>query len=188
MSVVNQRRGIHPLNFALWISLGSITMMFGGFMSAYIVRQAAGNWLEFQLPGNFAISTFLLIISSLCIHWTFQQFKGGMELNYKIGLMTTFLLGIGFVFFQYQGWMALQEAGIDLKGNPSGAFVYVISGVHVAHVLGGLAALIVALAHGFGLPFKPTEKRITRLSITAQYWHYVDVLWIVLYLFFLYYR
>ena len=188
MSVVNQRKGIHPLNFALYISMGSITMMFGGFMSAYIVRQAAGNWLEFEMPSNFTISTAILILSSICIHWTFQQFKAGKENNYKIGLISTFLMGLGFIFFQYLGWTALQGAGVDLKGNPSGSFVYVISGVHVAHVLGGLAALIVALAHGFGLPFKPTPKRITRLSLTTQYWHYVDVLWIVLYLFFLYYR
>ena len=82
----------------------------------------------------------------------------------------------------------MQASGIDLKGNPSGAFVYLISGVHVVHVMAGLAAWTMAIVHGFGLKFNPTPKRINRLEITAQYWHYVDLLWVVLFLFLTYYR
>jgi cytochrome c oxidase subunit 3 len=179
---------IHPLKFALWISLASISMMFAGFLSAYMVRQAAGNWFEFTLPYYFVASTMVIIISSVMAHFTVVFFRKGNELSYKFFLIVTFLLGIAFVILQYQGWLNMQASGIDLKGNPSGAFVYLISGVHVAHVMAGLAAWTMAMLHGFGLKFKPTARRQNRLEITAQYWHYVDLLWVVLFLFLTYYR
>ena len=179
---------IDPLKFALWLSLASISMMFAGFMSAYMVRQAAGNWLEFTLPPYFVASTIVILISSVLAHFTVVSFRSGREMPYKAGLTCTFLLGIVFVILQYEGWIAMQASGIDLKGNPSGAFVYLISGVHVAHVMAGLAAWTMAMVHGFGLKFRPTQKRINRLEITAQYWHYVDLLWVVLFLFLTYYR
>jgi len=185
---MRNRSKIHPLKFALWISLASISMMFAGFLSAYIVRQAAGNWFEFQLPLHFTISTIIMLISSLTLHTSLLNFKKSKEFNYKFLLGLTFILGLAFVILQYFGWLSLQTIGVDLKGNPSGAFVYVISGVHVAHVLGGLAILVVALMHAFGLPFKVTPRRINRLDLTTQYWHYVDLLWVVLFLFLTFYR
>ncbi|MCB0668168.1 MAG: cytochrome c oxidase subunit 3 [Saprospiraceae bacterium] len=185
---MESKRGINPLKFALWISLASISMLFAGFMSAYMVRQAAGNWFEFALPWYFSASTMIIVTSSVIAHLTVEQFKRGNERTYKVYLVLTLLLGTAFVVLQYLGWQAMQAAGIDLKANPSGAFVYVISGVHVAHVLAGLAAWCVAIVHGFGLKFKPTRNRISRLEITAQYWHFVDLLWVVLFLFLTYYR
>jgi len=188
MSHTDRRGKIEPLKFALWASLASISMLFAGFVSAYMVRQAAGNWFEFTLPFYFTISTIVILVSSVVAHWTVISFRAGKEVQYKALLASTFVLGLLFVFLQYYGWMQMRELGIDLKGNPSGAFVYVISGVHVAHVLAGLTAWIVAMVHGFGLKFKPSPRRIMRLEITAQYWHYVDLLWVALFLFLTYYR
>jgi len=179
---------IPPLTFALWVSLASMSMLFAGFMSAYIVRQAAGNWFEFLLPNHFMWSTGVLLLSSGTVLFALRMFRKGQEVAYKSLLTATFLLGLFFVSLQYEGWMAMQEMGIDLKGNPSGAFVYVISGVHAAHVLAGLAVLAVALIHAFGLPFAVSSKRIQRLERTTQFWHYVDLLWVVLFLFLNYYR
>jgi len=182
------RKRIPALKFALWLSLASISMLFAGLLSAYIVRQAAGNWFEFTLPAYFTYSTIIIILSSLLLHGSVLAFRKEGEKMYKVLLISAFLLGVLFVILQYQGWMAMQNAGIDLKGNPSGAFVYMISGVHVAHVIAGTAAMLMAVIHAFALPFKVTEKRITRFDITAQYWHYVDLLWIVLFLFLTFYR
>ncbi len=181
-------RRVPPMKFALWVGLASISMMFAGFISAYIVRMAAGNWLEFELPSLFMASTMMIIMSSLTLHGAFISFRAQKEMRYKGLLVISVMLGLSFVILQYLGWMDLQSIGIDLKGNPSGAFVYMISGVHVAHVIGGIAVLVVALLHAFGLPFIVTQKRIERLDLTCQYWHYVDVLWVVLFLFLTYYR
>ena len=179
------RNKIHPKKFALWAACGSITMMFAAFTSAYIVRQAAGNWLEFQLPNMFFYSAAVMLLSSLTLQGSYMAFKKGAAQMYRTLLLVTFVLGISFVTLQYFGWLALEEIGVELTGNPSGSFVYVISGMHAAHVLGGIAALFVALIHAFGLNFKPTPGRQLRFELTLTYWHFVDFLWIYLLTFFI---
>ena len=188
MAVPRTRKRIPSMKFALWLSLASITMLFAGLLSAYIVRQAAGNWFEFTLPIHFTISTGVIVLSSIVLHLSVKAFNGKKEAAYKSLLVIAFILGLTFVVLQYQGWITMLSAGVDLKGNPSGAFVYMISGVHVAHVIAGIAAMIVAMIHAFWLPFRVTDRRLIRFDITAQYWHYVDLLWIVLYLFLTFYR
>jgi cytochrome c oxidase subunit 3 len=179
---------MHPHKFAMWISMASILMMFGAFTSAYIVRQAAGNWLEFPLPNIFFISTIVILVSSVTIHASYKGFTTGKESQYKSMLIASFVLGIAFVVLQYFGWQELFSIGIDFNGNPSGSFLYVITGVHAAHVLGGIAALTVAMMHAFSLKFKPTEKRNIRFQLVVHYWHFLDFLWIYLLVFLIFTR
>lgn len=174
------RFGIHPQKFALWAALGSITMMFASLTSAYVVRRGAGNWLEYKLPQVFFISTVVLLISSVTLHLSYTAYKKGVEQKYKNYLLLTLILGIAFAVLQYQGWMTLYSYGIEIKGNPSGSFFYAISGVHLIHILGGLAALITALIHAYGLPFKVLEHRRHRFELVCHYWHFVDILWVYL--------
>ncbi|HNM26023.1 MAG TPA: cytochrome c oxidase subunit 3, partial [Saprospiraceae bacterium] len=107
------------------------------------------------------------------------------EAGYKGFMIATFLLGIAFIVLQYQGWRAMDAQGATLTVNPSSSFIYLISGVHVAHVLGGITILMVALTHAFVLPYKPTERRRMRFSLSLQYWHFVDILWVYLFAFFM---
>jgi len=176
---------IHPHKFALWVGIATIIMMFGAFTSAYIVRRAAGNWYEFKLPDIFMMNTLVIVASSVTLHFSYRAFQSGLENRYKYLLITTFVLGLAFVLLQYQGWVALNAMGATFIANPSSSFVYVISGLHAAHVLGGMAALIVAMVHAFVLPFKPTQRRILRFGLVTQYWHFVDVLWVYLIIFFM---
>jgi cytochrome c oxidase subunit 3 len=176
---------IHPHKLALWVGIGSIIMMFAGFTSAYVVRRAAGNWLEFKLPDIFFVNTAVILLSSLTLHLSYSAFKQRKERQYKGLLMVTFFLGLTFVALQYQGWQALNAIGATFTVNPSSSFIYVISGLHAAHVLGGVVALTVALAHAYILPFKPTLRRKQRFELVAQYWHFVDVLWVYLVIFFI---
>lgn len=178
------RSRIHPQKFTLLVACASIVMMFAAFTSAYIVRKAAGNWLEFELPNLFYISTAVLIASSLALHGSYWQYKRKNERGYKGLMIAGFLLGMSFIVLQWEGWQALQAIGAGLRTNPSSSFVYVISGVHAAHVLGGIAVLSVALIHAFGLPFKLTRRRKLRFEMTLIYWHFVDLLWIYLLVFF----
>lgn len=180
-----RRNRIHPKKFALIMACASMMMMFAAFTSAYIVRQAAGNWLEFRLPNVFFVSTIILLSSSLALHGSYLSFKRGNKLAYRWLMVLSFVLGLGFVASQYLGWQAMVDIGVELTTNPSGSFIYVISGVHVAHVLGGIAALLVALLHAFTLPYKPTPKRKLRFEMTLIYWHFVDLLWVYLLLFFI---
>lgn len=183
--LVNKRNTIHPHKFALWAAMASITMMFGAFTSAYIVKQAAGNWLEFSMPSAFYVSTLLIIISSVTLHTSFRAFKAGLETKYKLFLTITLLAGLGFVVLQYFGWTELYKIGVDLKGNVSGSFFYLLSGIHALHVLGGIAALIVAVLHSYTLKFKVSDMRVNRFDLVVNYWHFVDFLWIYLFIFLL---
>lgn len=181
--VVNNRNKIHPQKFALWAAMGSITMMFGAFTSAYIVKQAQGDWLEFTLPAEFSISTFVILLSSVVLHLSFISFKRANESQYKYLLVLATILGFAFVILQYLGWIKLNEIGVDLKGNVSGSFFYLISGVHALHVLGGIAAMIVAMIYAFRLKFSVTPTRIHRFDLVVNYWHFVDILWVYLFIF-----
>lgn len=178
-------RGIYAPLFALWTAMGSIVMMFGALTSAYIVRQAAGNWLEFRIPDVFYISTVLILLSSLSLHGSYWAFRTGREMMYRLLLPLTLVMGIAFVVLQYQGWNALYDMGVVLDGNPGGSFFYVISGLHAAHVIGGVFALIVATMHALSLTYKVTEKRRRRFQLVLHYWHFVDFLWLYLFLFLL---
>jgi cytochrome c oxidase subunit III len=181
----SSRSKIHPWKFALWLGCGSILMMFAGWTSAFVVRHAAGNWLEYRLPNIFFYNTAVILLSSLTLQLSYSFFKKGIESLYKILLMITFLLGLAFVVLQYLGWLEMKAIGVELTKNPSGDFVYVITGFHAAHVLGGIAVLTVAMVHAFALPFRPTPKRQLRFELSLTYWHFVDLLWIYLLIFFI---
>ena len=178
------RNKIHSNKFALWVGIGSIIMMFASLTSAYVIRRAAGNWLEFKLPDIFFVSTLVIIASSVTLHLSYLAFKKRQEAKYKTLLLVTFGLGMAFVVLQYQGWQAMDAIGATFTANPSSSFIYLISGLHAAHVLGGIGVLLTALTHAYYLPFKPTPRRQLRFELTLNYWHFVDALWVYLIIFF----
>ena len=178
------RSKIHPKKFALFAACASMLMMFSGLTSAYIVRQSAGNWLEFQLPNIFFLNTIVILLSSVFLHYSYISYKNGNASNYKLFMLLGFFTGITFLVLQYFGWHEMVEIGVPLRTNPSGDFIYVISGIHAAHVVGGIGTLVVALIHAFSLNFQVTKTRKLRFELTLIYWHFVDFLWVYLLLFF----
>lgn len=174
--------------FALWVGCAGIGMMFAAFTSAYIVRQGAGNWLEFILPNPFYYSALVIVISSIVLHLSFKGFQKLNSVQYRGGLILTMILAFIFLILQYKGWLALYDMGVALNTNPSGSFIYVISGVHAAHILGGMAILLVAVIHALVLPHKVTDRRLVRFKLTYTYWHFMGGLWLYLLLFFTLYR
>ena len=177
------RNRMHPMQLGLLIACGSILMMFAALTSAYIIRQEAGNWLEFPLPRLFYVSAAIMVASSVSIQVAFVAFKREAASLYRGMLTLTGLLGLAFVLVQYEAWQAMYAAGLQLTGNPAPAFVYVLSGLHAAHILGGLVALAVALIHAFRLPVVAAPHRVVRLRLTATYWHFMDFLWLYLLVF-----
>ena len=177
---------IHPKKFALWIGLTSIVMFFAAFTSAYIVRKSQGDWADFALPAEFFYSTAAIIGSSVFLHSAYKAFAAEKLALFKIFLVSGFLLGITFVVLQYQGWLSLNEIEIFVYSNQHSSFVFMITGFHVAHVLGGITALIFALVFAFLPQYQSvTPRRLLRLEIIFTYWHFVDVLWLYLFIFFM---
>jgi cytochrome c oxidase subunit 3 len=177
---------IHPKKFALWIGLTSVVMLFAALTSAYIVRRSAGNWQDFALPSAFFYSTAAILASSVALHLSFKAFLAQKINIFKIFLISGFVLGILFVILQYQGWLQLNDIGIFVATNQSASFVYLITAFHVAHVLGGIAALLLAMIYGLQRRYQAvTPQRKLRLELIFTYWHFVDALWVYLLLFFL---
>lgn len=171
----------------LWVALVSIMMMFAGLTSAYIVRMAEGNWQEIVLPQVFYFSTVVLLISSVTMNLAVSSAKKDDFTKIKVYTWITFALGITFVIFQIKGWQELIAQEIYFSGgNASGSYIYVLSGVHLAHVGGGLLALIIT---GFkALRQAYHSKKMLGLQLCSIYWHFLDFLWIYLFLFLLFIR
>ena len=102
------RSRIHPKKFTLLVACASMVMMFAAFTSAYIVRKAAGNWLEFELPNVFYISTAVLILSSLLLHGSYIAFMRRNPTLYKGLMVVATVAGFGFILLQWEGWQAMQ--------------------------------------------------------------------------------
>jgi cytochrome c oxidase subunit III len=188
ISAKNQR--IHPHKLLMWIAIASIMMMFAGWSSAFIVRNAQGNWLLFSLPKTFTFSTIVILISSLTMHFSVKAFRNREMQQYKRLISLTALLGVAFMVLQLIGYKQMSNSGIHLASNNegvSGSFIYLISGVHLLHMLGGVIALVIVF---FVVNFRKNKKiySSTGLEILSTYWHFVDVLWVYLFLFFLYYQ
>ncbi len=183
MEAATRRNKVHPLKMVMYVGLASLVMMFVALTSAYIVRRASGNWLEFSIPTIFYINTLVILASSLTLHFAYRAFKREAAGAYKGLLTSTFVLGIAFLVLQYLGWEELAAQGVPLKINPSGDFIYAISWLHALHVVGGIAALAVSLVLAYAIRLRRTQARQLRLELTIIYWHFVDVLWIYLIVF-----
>lgn len=181
----NQRNRIHPHKFTMWVALGSIIMMFAGLTSAYIVRSNQSNWLEFKLPPVFWYSTFIILFSSLTMQLAVRAFKAREMKRYRQLITITALLGILFAFLQVRGFIYLQDNGVKIiseGSNPSASFLGIITGLHVLHVLGGVIAIFIIFIRAYSRSKK--SYNVVTVEIVSTYWHFVDLLWIYLFVFF----
>jgi cytochrome c oxidase subunit 3 len=184
MEAVNeQRKKIHPHKFTLWVSLASIIMMFAGLTSAYVVKRDAAGWTTFSIPKAFWYSTATILLSSLTIQTALRSFKEREMLRYRNLLTVTSILGILFMLLQWVGFREIWHTGITFKGSGGGQFLYIIAGLHLAHVLGGEIALLVMLARVY--VSKVRSYNSVPVELIATWWHFVDLLWIYLLIFFI---
>jgi cytochrome c oxidase subunit 3 len=169
----------------MWIAIGSIVMMFAGMTSAYIVKKNQGNWLAFELPVVFWYSTAVILASSVTIYLAGLALKSGKLSAYKILITITSILGVVFVNMQWTGFQDLEMRGIALIGtqsNSSSSFLFIITGMHMLHVLGGVIALIIMFFRSFLI--KKDQINLVPVQTVSTYWHFVDILWIYLFIFF----
>jgi cytochrome c oxidase subunit 3 len=181
----NEPQRIHPHRFIMWIAIGSIVMMFAGMTSAYIVKKNQGNWLAIELPVVFWYSTAVILVSSVTMYLANTALKAGKISFYKSLITITAILGVMFVIMQWEGFKDLETRGIALIGpqsNSASSFLFVITGLHMLHVLGGVIALIVTFFKSFGV--QEGQTNLVPTQIVATYWHFVDVLWIYLFIFY----
>jgi len=180
---LEQKKRIHPHKFTMWVAIGSIVMMFAGLTSAFIVKSNQVGWKTVVIPKEFWISTAVIIVSSLTVQMALRSFKQREMNRYRSLIGVTLVLGIAFVVLQWLGFQELWAQKITFTGSGAGQFLYVIFGLHALHVIGGVIALIVMFIKAFAGKVKLYSS--VPVEVAATYWHFVDLLWIYLLVFFL---
>ena len=181
-----QQKASKPL---LWVGILSIVMLFSGLTSAYVVRADNGNWLLFNLPNAFFLSTAVIVTSSITLFFAFQMAKKNNNKGVVTGLLATFALGLIFSYLQYLGWSELYSKHIVFGGkssNASGSFLYLITFLHLLHLFAGLIAVLVTLKNS--IKGKYNAENMLGLELCSIYWHFLDILWVYLFLFLYYIR
>ncbi|MDX2196720.1 MAG: cytochrome c oxidase subunit 3 [Cytophagales bacterium] len=173
--------GMNPLKFALWLFIVSIVMIFASLTSAYIVRKSEGNWLDFKLPTLFYFTTAILVFCSIFTETAKYYAKRDDLQALKLSLSATFILGVAFLAGQWYAWKQLVAMNVFFVGNPSGSFVYVLSGLHALHIVGGIVFLLIVLYMTF--KDKIHSKNMLWMEMCTTFWHFLDGLWFYLFLF-----
>ena len=182
---MTEEKRIHPHKFTLWVAMGSIVMMFAGLTSAYIVKKNQSSWLEFELPKIFWYSTWVILLSSVTIHLAGKSFKAREMGRYRNLITITAGLGVLFMVLQVLGFQNLEQRNIALTGvksNSAASFLFVITGLHMLHVLGGVIAILVIFIRAYAGRVKQYSS--ISIDLVSTYWHFVDILWIYLFIFY----
>ena len=173
---------MHPHKFTMWVAIGSIVMMFAGLTSAFIVKSNQVSWIPVAIPKVFWVSTAAIIISSATLQMALRSFKQRAMSQYRVLIGVTLFLGVAFVLLQWFGFKELWAQKITFNGSGAGQFLYVIFGLHAVHVVAGIITLLVMFIKAFIGKIKLYSS--VPVEIAAIYWHFVDLLWIYLLLFF----
>lgn len=172
---------INSAQLGMWLFLATVTMLFAGFTSAYLVRQTTGSdWQSIPIPSALKLNTLVLILSSVTLEigrFGHRRRRAGALRGW---LLVTTLLGVGFLSGQWLAWLQLKGYGLYLPSNPHSSFFYILTGLHGVHLAGGIVALFTMLwkARRSG-----TEARLENsLKLCASYWHFMGALWLHLFL------
>lgn len=169
----------------LWFGIISLSMSFAGLTSAYVVSKERPDWIgDFELPPAFFISLFIIVISSVTMHLSKRAVSQEQNKKGMLLLISTFLLGVAFVFFQFKGFSEIIEDGYYFTGPTSSittSFIYLAVILHVAHIAAGLVSLGVVIYNHYKLKYR--NGKTAGIEIAATFWHFIDVIWIYLFLF-----
>ena len=169
---------IETAKLGIWIALGSITMLFAAFTSAYIVRSASEDWIPLEVPPILWLNTAIILLSSVAMEIARRAFVASRPVAFRKWLLATAILGMLFLAGQVVAWSQLAEQGIYLQSHPHSSFFYVLTGVHAVHLLAGVLALFYVLALASRYRLMPGES--SSPGVCATYWHFVAAIWLYL--------
>jgi cytochrome c oxidase subunit 3 len=175
-----------PKRFNMWIFIFTSFMFFAALTSAFIVYSGGkGHALNLIMPDVFMASTGVIVLSSVTMFLASQAAKRSQMVKQRTFLWATFVLGIFFFIAQVYGWYILTvRMGVYfINTNASQSFIYVFSGMHLLHILAGLVLLIISLVGTYRN--SPHAVNLFRMEMTSIFWHFVDIIWIYLYVFLL---
>lgn len=183
---VEDRQNFKARKFLMWLFIISSFMMFAALTSGFIVYTEgnAERGIKVLLPKAFMYSTLIIIVSSITMHLAYLSAQKLQFWKQKLFIILTILLGIAFFYSQFSAWQVLYESGAYFVNyNASQSFIYVFSGAHLLHIIAGIFMLIYALIGK--IRTIPQVRNIFRMEVTSIFWHFIDILWIYLYVFLL---
>jgi len=168
----------------MWVGLASILMLFTALTSAYIVRAASSNdWKPLPLPRILLLSTAVIVLSSGTLEYAKRKLKASLESGYRTWLLITTALGFAFLVSQLLAWRQLVGQGLYVATHPHSSFFYLLPATHGVHLLGGLLALVYLIVRtSKPLAERFQAKRLAAAGAVGIYWHFMDILWIYLFL------
>lgn len=174
----------------LLFAMVSMTMMFAGLTSAFVVSQSRADWLkDFQLPSAFYFSTLAIIGCSVTFHLAKKAIQNGNQSKTTTMLLSTLTLGIAFVVLQFVGFGQIVSNGYYFTGSASSittTFLYIIVIVHLLHLAGGMISLLIIIYNHFKQKYNSTQT--LGIELGAMYWHFLDFLWVYLFLFLYFFK
>jgi cytochrome c oxidase subunit 3 len=187
--LLNRRLRFHPVRIFTYLILLGISSAFLTLVFCYLVTTAGSVWNQFRLPQIFHANTVIILVSSYTVMQMRRANQRDDQAGYKQALLITSLLGLAFTAFQIFGWSELLSSGVGLRNNISGSYLYLISGLHLAHLLAGVGIMFWFLYKAYELEKDAYQSLlfdtdpVTKLKIEMMglYWHFVDVLWLFLY-------
>ena len=164
----------------LWLLLTGVAMLFAGLSSAYIVLRRMPEWQNVALPSLFWVNTFVLLASSVTMELTRRRLREGQVNSAKTWVSYTGILGLAFLVGQWVAWGQLVNTGVYLPTTLHSSFLYVLTGTHALHLLGGVVAIFYVLVQT--LRNRYTAWNHEPVALCATYWHFLDGLWVYLFL------
>lgn len=185
---------LHPYETLLYLGMLGSGLIFLFLVAAFLfsgLNQLEG--LNHRIPVAFLISTFLLILSGYTATKMRLHYQEENIPKLERALRNTFMLGVIFTILQFAGWKELQDMGINFRGLPTGSFLYLLSGIHIFHLLGAMVFAVILLLQlrktqedgirKLILVTNPFEKM--RIRLFTVYWHFMDAVWLVLFFLFI---
>lgn len=184
----NERKA-QSYKLILWFAMVSMVMMFAGLTSAYVVSSSRADWLkDFQMPSAFFMSTAVIILSSVTFLFARKAIKQNNQPLTTKWLLATLVLSIAFVVLQFVGFNQIVAMGYFFTGSESTittSFLYIVAILHLAHLFGGLIALSIIIYNHFKQKYNATQT--LGIELGEMFWHFLGILWILLFLFFFFY-
>ncbi|MFY8181676.1 MAG: cytochrome c oxidase subunit 3 [Flavobacterium sp.] len=186
----HKERTARSYKLLLIFAMISMVMMFAGLTSAMVVSKSRPDWLkDFQMPTAFFISTAIILLCSVTIHLAKKSIKKDDRSATTLFLLATLALGLGFIYFQFQGFDQLFKNRLYPVGGTGSitiSFLYVLVYVHMAHLAGGIISLLIIIYNHFKQKYNSSQ--FLGIELGAMYWHFLDFLWIYLFLFLYFFK
>lgn len=169
----------------LWFGIISLVMSFAGWTSAFVVSSSREDWMkDFVLPNAFLISTILVVLSSVTFILSKRALQNSQRQKATVLLLVTFGLGVAFILNQFFGFQEIINMGYNFTGptsNVTMSYIYLIAMVHILHVIVGLICILVVIYNHFKQKY--TADNMLGFELAATFWHFIDILWVYLFLF-----